>query len=320
MALFLVTGGAGFIGSNLVRALVNAGERVRVVDDLSTGYWENLGELHGDSRVECITADIRDGEAMRRATAGVEVVFHEAALGSVPRSIESPVQSDSVNTNGTVSVLDAARHAGVRRVVFAASSAAYGDTPTLPKREDMPTSPLSPYAVTKVADEHYMKVFASLYGIETVSLRYFNVFGPNQRPDGAYAAAIPRFFWAAIQGQALTVYGDGEQTRDFCFVDNAVEANLLAAASTRKLSGEIVNIAGSRRVSLNALIVEIGRVLGTPPKVVHDPPRPGDVKHSLADVTLAKELLGYEPLVRWEDGLPATAAYLKELARARGVA
>ncbi|MBE7480837.1 MAG: SDR family oxidoreductase [Polyangiaceae bacterium] len=320
MALYLVTGGAGFIGSNLVRALVQAGERVRVVDDLSTGYWENLGELYGDSRVECLTADIRDAEAMSRAANGVEVIFHEAALGSVPRSIESPVQSDSVNTNGTVTVLDAARHAGVRRVVFAASSAAYGDTPTLPKREDMPTAPLSPYAVTKVADELYMKVFASLYGIETVNLRYFNVFGPNQRPDGAYAAAIPRFFWAAIHGQELTVYGDGEQTRDFCYVDNAVKANLLAATAERKLAGEVINVAGSRRVSLNALIVEIGRVLGAPPKVAHVAPRAGDVRHSLADVSRAKELIGYEPLVRWEDGLPRTAEYLKALAASRGAA
>jgi len=320
VARFLVTGGAGFIGSNLVRALALAGERVRVVDDLSTGFWESLGELQGDERVECITADIRDAAAMARAVAGVEVIFHEAALGSVPRSIAAPVTSDSVNTNGTVTVLDAARHAGVRRVVFAASSSAYGDTPTLPKHEGMPTSPLSPYAVTKVADELYMKVFASLYGLETVSLRYFNVFGPNQRPDGAYAAAIPRFFWAALHGQELTVYGDGEQTRDFCYVDNAVQANLLAAACTKKLSGEVVNIAGSRRVGLNALIQEIGRVLGSPPKVAHVEPRPGDVRHSLADVSRARELLGYEPKVRWEDGLPKTAEYLRALASSRGSA
>lgn len=318
MARYLVTGGAGFIGSNLVRALAQAGERVRVVDDLSTGYWENLGELRGDSRVECITADIRDAAAMAAACRGVEVVFHEAALGSVPRSIETPVSSDSVNTNGTVTVLDAARHAGVRRVLLAASSAAYGDTPTLPKHEAMPTSPLSPYAVTKVAGELYMKVFASLYGIETLSLRYFNVFGPNQRPDGAYAAAIPRFVWAALHDEELTIYGDGEQTRDFCFVDNAVSANLLGASSPKKLTGEIVNIAGSRRVSLNALIVELGKVLGGPPKSRNDPPRAGDVRHSLADVELARELIGYEPKVRWEDGLPSTVDYLRGLSRSRG--
>jgi UDP-glucose 4-epimerase len=320
MALHLVTGGAGFIGSNLVRALFDAGDRVRVVDDLSTGFWENLGELRGEPRVECVTADIRDAEAMARAMSGVEVVFHQAALGSVPRSIEAPVLSDAVNTNGTVTVLDAARHAGVRRVLFAASSAAYGDMPTLPKQEDMPTAPLSPYAVTKVADELYMKVFSALYGLETLSLRYFNVFGPNQRPEGAYAAAIPRFIWAALHGQALTVYGDGEQTRDFCFVDNAVKANLLGAACKEKLSGEIVNVAGSRRVTLNALIEEIGRVLGKPLEVEHGAPRQGDVRHSLADITRARDLLGYEARVRWEDGLPATARYLEGLAAARSTA
>ncbi|MCC6900995.1 MAG: SDR family oxidoreductase [Polyangiaceae bacterium] len=316
----LVTGGAGFIGSNLVKALADAGERVRVVDDLSTGFWENLGELRGSERVECITADIRDAEAMNRAAVGVDVIFHQAALGSVPRSIDAPVTSDAVNTGGTVTVLDAARRNGVRRVVFAASSAAYGDTPTLPKREDMPISPLSPYAVTKVADELYMKVFASLYGIETVCLRYFNVFGPNQRPDGAYAAAIPRFVWAALHGDALTVYGDGEQTRDFCYVDNAVSANLLAAGASRKLTGEVMNIAGGRRISLNALITEIGRVLGSAPKVQNDPPRLGDVRDSLADVSRAKELIGYEPKVRWEAGIAPTVAYLRALAASRGAA
>ena len=318
MALHLVTGGAGFIGSNLVKALATAGERVRVVDDLSTGYWENLDDLRGSSDVECVTADIRDAEAMNRAAAGVDVIFHQAALGSVPRSIEAPVASDSVNTNGTVTVLDAARHNGVRRVVFAASSAAYGDTPTLPKREDMPIAPLSPYAVTKVADELYMKVFASLYGLETVCLRSFNVFGPNQRPDGAYAAAIPRFFWSAIHGEPLTVFGDGEQTRDFCYVDNAVSANLLAATTSRKLCGDVMNIAGGRRISLNDLIAQIGRVLGTSPKVKYDPPRLGDVRDSLADISRAKELIGYEPKLRWEDGLPATADYLRVLAGPRG--
>lgn len=318
MTRYLVTGGAGFIGSNLVKALAHAGERVRVVDNLATGFWENLGELRGSDRVECITADIRDQDAMARACAGVRVVFHQAALGSVPRSVENPVESDSVNTGGTVVVLDAARRAGVRRVVFAASSAAYGDTPTLPKREDMPTSPLSPYAVTKVADERYMYVFASLYGIETVSLRYFNVFGPNQRPDGAYAAAIPRFLWAALHDQPLTIYGDGETTRDFCFVENAVRANLLAAGCERRLAGEVVNIAGGRRVSLNALVAEIGRVLGRELQVVHAEPRPGDVRHSLADLDRARELFGYEPAVRWEDGLPPTAEWLTRLARERG--
>ena len=199
---YLVTGGAGFIGSNLVHALARAGERVRVVDNLATGFWENLGRWHDSAEVSCVNADIRDGAAMAQACGGIEVVFHLAALGSVPRSVEDPVLSDSVNVGGTVTLLDAARRAGVRRVVFSASSAAYGDTAVLPKREDMPTQPLSPYAVTKVADEHYLAVFAALYGIETVNLRYFNVFGPHQRPDGAYAAAIPKFVWAALARRA----------------------------------------------------------------------------------------------------------------------
>lgn len=317
MARYLVTGGAGFIGSNLVAALVKSGERVRVLDNLSTGYWENLGELYGSDRVECITGDIRDRETVARACQGVEVVFHEAALGSVPRSVENPVESDAVNTGGSVTVLDGARHAGVKRVIFAASSAAYGDTPSLPKHEDMPTSPLSPYAITKVAGERYMAVFASLYGIETLSLRYFNVFGPNQRPDGAYAAAIPRFVWAALHDEPLTIYGDGETTRDFCFVDNAVSANLLAAGTSRKLCGEIANIAGGRRISLNALVAEIGRALGREPKVVHGDPRPGDVRHSLADLGRARELFGYEPRVKWEDGIPPTIEFLRRLSQSR---
>jgi UDP-glucose 4-epimerase len=318
MARHLVTGGAGFIGSNLVSALAKAGERVRVVDNLSTGFWENLDGIARGDLVERVTADIRDAEAMARAMDGVEIVYHQAALGSVPRSIENPVETDAVNTGGTVVTLDAARRAGVRRVIFAASSAAYGDTPTLPKSEDMPTSPLSPYAVSKVAAERYLAVFAALYGIETVNLRYFNVFGPHQRPDGAYAAAIPRFVWAALHRQPLTIYGDGETTRDFCFVDNAVRANLLAAESRRRFSGEVVNIACGRRVSLNDLVAEIGRVLGRELDVVHAEPRAGDVRHSLADISRAQELLGYEPTALWEDGIAPTAEYLRRLAAGRG--
>ncbi len=318
MPKYLVTGGAGFIGSNLVDALAQAGEDVRVVDDLSTGFWENLDAWQDSPRVTRVTADIRDGEAMARACSGIEVVFHLAALGSVPRSVEDPVLSDSVNVGGTVTLLDAARHAGVRRLVFSASSAAYGDAEVLPKREDMPTQPLSPYAVTKVADEQYLRVFSALYGLETVNLRYFNVFGPRQRPDGAYAAAIPRFGWAALVGEPITIYGDGETTRDFCYVDNAVSANLLAAASPRPLRGEVINIAGGRRVSLNALVAELGRVLGTQPKVIHTEPRPGDVRHSLADIRRAEELLGYRPRVTWEQGLPKTLEFLRLLARDRG--
>ncbi len=312
MARYLVTGGAGFIGSNIVLALARAGERVRVVDDLSFGSWDNL-EGTDPEQVERITGDVRDAALMARASAGVEVVFHEAAIGSVPISIEDPLRSDSVNVGGTVTVLDAARHAGVRRVIFAASAAAYGDLPGLPKREDMPTSPLSPYAVSKLAAEQYLAVFAALYGIETLSLRYFNVFGPHQRPDGAYAAAIPKFGWGALQGEQLTVYGDGETTRDFCFVDNVVAANLAAAQSPRRLRGEVVNIATGTQVSLNQVIAELGATLGRTPDVAHAAARPGNVRHSVADISRARGLLGYEPRVDWKHGLPSTLDYLRGL-------
>ncbi len=318
-ARYLVTGGAGFIGSNIVSALVAAGERVRVLDDLSTGSWENLAALNDATLVERLEGDIRDAKTVARACAGIEVVFHEAALGSVPRSIDDPVTSDAVNVGGTVTVLDVARRSGVRRVVFAASSSAYGDTPVLPKHESMLAMPLSPYAVTKLACEHYCAVFARIYGIETICLRYFNVFGPHQTPEGVYAAAIPRFVDAALAGQPIRIFGDGEQTRDFCFVDNAVRANLLAASSPRKLTGEVVNIAGGRRVSLNALCAEISRVLDRRVAVEHGPPRVGDVLHSLADISKANELIGYEPLVRWEDGIAPTIQFLEAL-RSSGLA
>ena len=310
---YLVTGGAGFIGSNLVAALTAAGEHVRVLDNLCTGRWEHLDGIAQQSQIERIEGDIRDAAAVARASKGVEVIFHEAALGSVPRSVDTPIESDAVNIGGTVTVLDVARHQGVRRVIFAASSAAYGETPALPKHEDMAPMPLSPYAVTKLACEQYLKVFADLYKLETLNLRYFNVFGPNQTPDGAYAAAIPRFLDAAIAGRAIQIYGDGEQTRDFCYIDNTVRANLLGAASSKKLTGEIVNIAGGRRIGLNDLCREIGRLMGGAIKVDHVEPRAGDIRHSLADITRAQELLGYEPKVRWEDGLPATLAYMQTL-------
>jgi len=312
---YLVTGAAGFIGSNLVGALTGRGEPVRAYDNLATGHWGLVKRLVPDnSLVEPITADIRDAVAMARAMEGVEIVFHQAALGSVPRSVENPPETDEVNVHGTVVVLDAARRAGVRRVIFAASSAAYGDTPTLPKREDMGSAPLSPYAVSKVSGEQYLRVFASLYGMETLSLRYFNVFGPNQLPEGPYAAAIPRFIRAALAGDPIQIFGDGEQTRDFCFIANVVSANLLAAASPRKLGGEVLNIAGGRRISLNELIKELGRALGKPPEVRYLDTRPGDVKHSLADISRAKDVIGYEPTVTWENGLSPTIEFLRKFA------
>jgi len=312
---YLVTGAAGFIGSNLVAALVGRGESVRAYDNLATGHWGLVKRVVPEAGlVEPITADIRDAVAMSRAMEGIDVVFHHAALGSVPRSVENPAEADEVNVHGTVVVLDSARRAGVRRIIFAASSAAYGDTPTLPKREDMAPRPLSPYAVSKLSGEQYLRVFASLYGMETLSLRYFNVFGPNQLPEGPYAAAIPRFVRAALAGNAINVFGDGEQTRDFCFIANVVNANLLAAASPKKLAGEVINIAGGRRISLNDLIKEIGRVLEKKLDVQYLEPRPGDVKHSLADIASAKELIGYEPTVTWENGIPPTVEFLQKLA------
>ncbi len=313
MPRYLVTGGAGFIGSNLVAALVSAGERVRVFDNLCTGRWQHLDGIEEQSLIERVEGDIRDREAMAKAAHGIEVIFHEAALGSVPRSVETPIESDAVNTGGTVTVLDVARHSGVRRVVFAASSSAYGESPALPKREDMEPMPLSPYAVTKLACEHYLKVFAGIYGLETINLRYFNVFGPNQTPDGAYAAAIPRFIDAAISERPIQIFGDGEQTRDFCYIDNTVRANLLAASCPKRLSGEIVNIAGGRRIALNELCREIGRLMGREVAVAHVAERPGDIRHSLADISRARELIGYEPLVRWEDGIEPTIRYLETL-------
>ncbi len=316
---YLVTGGAGFIGSNIVAALVAKGERVRVLDNLSTGFWENLDGLPDASKVERVLGDIRDGEAVAGAMKGIEVVFHQGALGSVPRSVETPCESDAVNVGGTVRVLDVARHEGVKRVIFAASSSAYGETEELPKHEGITPQPLSPYAVEKLACEQYMRVFASIYGIETLSLRYFNVFGPAQTPDGAYAAAIPRFVDAALSGKAIQIFGDGEQTRDFCFVRNTVGANLLAADSSKKFKGELVNIAGARRISLNDLVKEIARVLGREVAVEHGAPRAGDVRHSLGAIEAAKSLIGYEPSVRWEDGIPSTIEYLREL-RENGLA
>jgi nucleoside-diphosphate-sugar epimerase len=313
-AKYLVTGGAGFIGSNIVAALIKRGDSVRAFDNLATGHWGLLKRLvENPSQVEMITGDIRDAEAVGRAMQGVEVVFHEGALGSVPRSVELPVESDDVNVNGTVTVLDQARRNKVRRVIFAASSAGYGETPTLPKHEEMPSAPMSPYAVTKVTCEMYLKVFASLYGLETLNLRYFNVFGPNQLPNGPYAAAIPRFIHAALKNEPITIYGDGEQTRDFCYIANVVDANLRAADTTNKLHGQVVNIACGRRISLNEAVKAISSELGRSLVVNHVAPRSGDVRHSLADISRARELLGYEARATWESGIAPTIAFMREL-------
>jgi nucleoside-diphosphate-sugar epimerase len=304
MALYMVTGGAGFIGSSIAEALLANGEQIRILDDFSSGRRENVESLHG--RFDLVEGTIVDPATVARAMRGVEVVFHQAAIPSVVRSVENPQASMLVGVQGTTVVLDVARHAGVRRVIFAASSSAYGDTPTLPKVETMEVHPLSPYAASKLAGEHAMRVFSALYGIETVSLRYFNVFGPRQDPKSEYAAVIPKFITAAIRRERPIVFGDGEQTRDFCYIDNAVRANLLAANATRKLAGEVVNIACGERTSLNQLIGYIGELAGVTLQSEHRPPRAGDVRDSVADVQAAHEVLGYEPTVDVRQGLTRT--------------
>jgi len=306
MANHLVTGGAGFIGSSIAEALLAKGERVRILDDFSSGRRSNLEALKGE--VEIVEGSIIDPEVVARAMKGIEVVFHQAAIPSVSRSVERPQATMLANVQGTTVVLDCARHAKVRRVVFAASSSAYGDTPTLPKIETMPTSPRSPYAVSKLTCEHLMTVFASIYGMETLSLRYFNVFGPRQDPTSQYAAVIPNFITAAMEKKSPTVFGDGEQTRDFCYIDNAVHANLLGANSKNKLTGQVVNIACAERTSLNQLLAIIGEATGTKPNPDYRPGRAGDVRDSLAAIDAAKELIGYTPKVDIREGLKRTIA------------
>jgi UDP-glucose 4-epimerase len=309
MAKYLVTGGAGFIGSHLVERLVGDGEAVRVLDDFSSGKRENLAPF--SSGIELVEGDLRNMEDCRRASAGVEVIFHQAAVPSVPRSVEDPLTSHQANVDGTFNLLMAAKEAGCRRVIYAASSSAYGDLPELPKRENVRPDPLSPYAANKLTGEHYCRVFSACYGLETMSLRYFNVFGPRQDPKSQYAAAIPAFVLAIMHGEPPIIYGDGEQTRDFTYIDNVVHANMLAARA-RQLRGEVINIACGERVTVNAIIAEINRLLGKQIQPMHVPERAGDVKHSLADISLARELLGYEPLVDFAEGLRRAIAWYRE--------
>ena len=302
----LITGGAGFIGSSLARALVGRGDKVRVIDNFFSGKRENLVDVAKD--VELIEADIRDEAALGRALAGVELVFHEAAIPSVPRSLADPIGSHDANATGTLKVLQAAKKAGARRVVYAASSSAYGDTPTLPKVETMRPMPLSPYAVSKLAGEHYCQVFSGAYGLETVCLRYFNVFGPHQDPKSEYAAVIPRFLTAALANQGVTIYGDGTQSRDFCFIDNTIEANLLAG-SAPGASGGVFNVACGAAINLNEVVKLVGELAGHPVPITYAPGRAGDVKHSLADITAARQHLGYQGAVSFAEGLKRTFAW-----------
>ncbi|MFC2081644.1 SDR family oxidoreductase [Candidatus Bipolaricaulota bacterium] len=307
----LVTGGAGFIGSNLVTSLLEEGRDVRVLDDFSTGHRENLIKVA--SEIELIEGDIRDLAAVQRAMGGVDVVFHQAALASVPRSVKDPIASNEVNVTGTLNILVAAKEAGARRVVYAASSSAYGENPELPKHEGMTPDPLSPYAVSKFAAEQYCRVFYRVYGLETVALRYFNVFGPRQDPNSQYSAVIPLFIGWLQRGEAPRIEGDGEQTRDFTFIENVVRANLLAA-ETPNVGGEVFNVACNERISINELAAKLAQLIrpDAPIAPIHGEARPGDVKHSLACIDKARQLLGYEPAVGFEEGLKRTVEWFQE--------
>lgn len=297
---YLVTGGAGFIGSHLVERLVERGSKVRVLDNFATGKRENLAPLL--DKIELIEGDVTDPATCARACEGVRVVLHQAALPSVPKSITDPVSSHRTNVNGTFNMLLAARDAAVHRFIYAASSAAYGESPTLPKVEAMPSQSLSPYAAQKIAGEQYCTAFARSYGLQTLSMRYFNVFGPRQDPASQYAAAIPAFVTAILRGEPPTIYGDGEQTRDFTYIENVVQANLLAAEAG-KTDGEVINVACGERVSVNAVIREINNLLGKDVKPEHVAPRAGDILHSWADVRLAAEVIGFKPVVPFAEGL-----------------
>jgi nucleoside-diphosphate-sugar epimerase len=307
--MYLVTGGAGFIGSNIVRRLIADGEKVRVLDDYSTGKRENLAGLKG---LEIIEGSLTDIRAVREALAGVEFVLHQGAIPSVPRSVADPLLSNEANVSGTLTLLVEARSAGVKRVVFAASSSAYGDTEILPKVETMPADPLSPYAVGKYSGELYARVFADIYGLETVSLRYFNIFGPFQDPASEYAAVIPKFIQSMLKDEAPTIYGDGEQSRDFTYIDNAVEANLLACKSKTVGRGEVINVACGERYTLNELVAALNEILGTEISPIYTESKPGDVKHSLATIERAKELLGYEVKVDFREGLRRTVEWFRK--------
>ena len=302
----LVTGGGGFIGSHLVERLVRDGHRVRVLDNFTTGHRRNLAPLAGE--YELVEGDLQSYERAHNAVRDCEIVLHQAAMPSVPRSVQDPLTSNASNVIGTLNVLLAARDSGVRRVVCASSSSVYGTTPDLPKHEGLPTLPISPYAVAKLAGEGYCRSFSEVYGLETVALRYFNVFGARQDPLSQYAAVIPNFITATLRGEEVTVFGDGEQSRDFTHVDNVVEANVLAMAAS-DVAGRVYNIACGDRISLNQLLAALGEIIGTPPQVRYEASRPGDVKHSMADISRARDELGYRVGVSFEEGLRQTVQH-----------
>ncbi|HEX5885248.1 MAG TPA: SDR family oxidoreductase [Pyrinomonadaceae bacterium] len=305
----LVTGGAGFIGSHIASALSAGGARVRILDDLSTGHRENIDEIGGD--IDFIQGSVADEQLLAKAFENVELIFHEAAIPSVPRSVEAPRNTHVASVDGTFSLLLAAKEAGVKRVVYAASSSAYGDQPTLPKTEQMPPDPLSPYAVAKLVGEYYCRVFTRVYGLETVSLRYFNVFGPRQDPGSQYSGVVSRFISALLNDERPVIFGDGEQSRDFTYIDNVVGANL-SAASAPNAAGKVINVANGQRITLNQLLEELKQLTGrTEVTAEYREPRVGDVRHSLADISMARELLGYESRVDLRQGLQRTLDWWK---------
>jgi UDP-N-acetylglucosamine/UDP-N-acetyl-alpha-D-glucosaminouronate 4-epimerase len=319
MAKYLVTGAAGFIGSSLVRALLERGDEVRGVDNFSTGKRENLGEII--RRIDFREADLLDLDAMRQACAGIDYVLHQAAIPSVPKSIVDPLGSNRVNIDGTVNVLVAARDAKVKRIVYAASSSAYGDTPTLPKHEAMTPNPISPYAVAKLASELYMISFYRCYGLETVCLRYFNIFGPRQDPSSPYSGVLAKFSLQMLRGEQPTIFGDGETSRDFTYIENAVSANVLAcSAPATECAGRVFNCATGRRITLNETFQALRQLTGYKGDVKYSPERAGDIKHSLADITQAQKHLGYKVLVNFEEGLRRTVEWYKTQDQPVGVA
>jgi UDP-glucose 4-epimerase len=310
MALYLVTGAAGFIGSSLVRALLQRGEQVRGFDNFETGRRENLQDCY--SQIDFREADLLDFDAIQLACQDVDYVLHQAAIPSVPKSIADPARSNKVNVEGTLNVLMAARDAKVKRVVYAASSSAYGDSPTLPKHEDMSSNPLSPYAVAKLTGEMYMKVFHGVYGLPTVSLRYFNIFGPHQDPTSPYSAVLAKFITQMLRGERPTIYGDGEQSRDFNYIDNAVAANLLAAtAPEAEVAGQLFNIATGNRFSLNETFEMLKPLTGYTGDIAYEAERSGDIKHSLADISRAQQKLKYQPLIDFKEGLRRTVEWYR---------
>ncbi len=308
MARWLVTGGAGFIGSHLAQTLLARGESVRIADDMSTGKAANLAVL--DGRAEILTGDLADAAFAREAVAGVDTVLHQAAIPSVPRSVADPLTSHRANVDATVAVLVAAKDAGVRRVVYAGSSSAYGDAPELPKHEAMTPQPLSPYALQKLVGEQYLQLFTSLYGLETVTIRYFNVFGPRQDPSSPYSGVIALFITRLLAGEAPIITGDGEQTRDFSYIDNVVYGVLRAAVSPHA-AGKVINVATGEQTSINELAAVLAKLIGSPLAPVHVESRAGDVRDSLADLTRARQLLDYAPHVGLEDGLRRTIAWYR---------